>query len=245
MSGFLRIGRCTASLSALALAACATEPADTTADTQTATTQADTTTADTTGTTGAAATGSTTVASPTTGSVTAADSTTAGACGAGGIDDCCCFDVSDDPDHPTLGVVCMANNSPCEAPQARCPAAQTACDVADLEVTSAEGLECILDALAGGEPAVVTWGVAASDGISGSSHTLFVQADGTAFASSYTYNDVSYTYGAVERRALQPASFFSGCVALPDTERFDCLERATLGAATETCVDGFMGVIGR
>ena len=225
--------------------ACASEPADTATTTQTSGAMTSGTGAEPSSTAG---TGTDTAAVPTTGldagSETAAG-TTAAACGAGGIDDCCCFEVDGDADHPILGIACMAGDAPCEAPQALCPDAQTQCAVADLQVTSAEGLECILERLASGEAGLFTWGVAAENGISGSSHNLFVQADGTAFVSTYAYDDVSYIYGAVERRALQAASFFSDCVAKADNERFDCLEQATLGAATETCVDGFMGAIGR
>ena len=243
MSGSRRSGICAASITGvLAFTACAAEPSDTTATTQTSGAMTSGTSPDTSST---AATGTDTVDLPTSGTDTAPDSTTAAACGAGGIDDCCCFEVRGDPEHPLLGIACMAGDAPCEAPQALCPAAQTQCDVAELQVTSAEGLECILNRLASGEPGLVTWGVAASDGISGSSHSLFVQADRTAFVANYAYDDVSYTYGALERRSLQAASFFTDCVAKPDPARFDCLEQATLGAATETCIDGFMGAIGR
>lgn len=226
----------------LTLAACTTEPADTATTTQTSGAMTSSTGP---GPSSTAGTGTDTAELPTTGSETAAGSTTAAACGAGGIDDCCCFEVDGDADHPILGIACMAGDAPCEAPQALCPDAQTQCGAAELQVTSAEGLECILNRLASGEAGLVTWGVAAGNGIAGSSHSLFVQADGTAFVSTYAYDDVSYTYGAVERRALQAASFFTDCAAKPDNERFDCLEQATKGDATETCVAGFMGAIGR
>lgn len=243
MSGSRRFAIYAASVTgALAFTACTSEPSDTTETTQASGAMTSGTSPDTSST---AATGTDTGDLPTTGSGTAPDSTTAAACGAAGIDDCCCFEVGGDAEHPLLEIACLAGDVACESPQALCPEAQTQCDVADLQVTSAEGLECILNRLASGEPGLVTWGVAASNGISGSSHSLFVQADGTAFVSTYAYDDVSYTYGAVERRSLQPASFFTDCVAKPDPERFDCLEQATLGAATETCVDGFMGAIGR
>ncbi len=243
MSGSRSFGICAAAITgALAFTACGSEPSDTAATTQTSGAMTSGTSA---GTSSTAATGTDTVDLPTTGTDTAPDGTTAAACGAGGIDDCCCFEVGGDAEHPILSIACMAGDAPCEAPQAQCPDAQTQCAAADLQVTSAEGLECILNRLASGEPGLVTWDVAASNGISGSSHRLFVQPDGTAFVSTYAYDDVSYTYGAVDRRALQPGSFFTDCVAKPDNQRFDCLEQATLGAATETCVDGFMGAIGR
>jgi len=240
MSGSRRSGIRAASLSGLlAVTACSSEPADTAATLQTTDAQTSGTTVASTG-----ATGTDTVASPTSGGDTA-DGTTAAACGAAGIDDCCCFAVSGDADHPILGIVCMAEEATCGAPQALCPDAQTKCQGADLQVTSAEGLDCALAALASGKPGLVSWGVSASDGIHGSVHNLFVQADGSAFVSTYAYDDVSYIYSAVERRALQAPSFFSDCAAKPDNERFDCLEQATLGAATETCVAGFEGAIGR
>lgn len=240
MSGSRHSGIRAASISGLlAVTACSSEPADTAATMQTTDAQTSGTATASTG-----ATGTDTVASPTSGGDTA-DGTTAAACGAAGIDDCCCFEVSGAAEQPILGIVCMAEDAPCTAPQALCPDAQTQCEVADLQVTSAEGLDCALEALASGKPGLVSWGVSASDGIHGSAHNLFVQPDGSAFVSTYAYDDVNYTYSAVERRALQPASFFSDCAAKPDNERFACLEQATLGAAIETCVDGFKGAIGR
>ena len=226
-------------LGALALAACASEPA---ATTQSSDAQA--------------ASGTTTSSSATTGTSMAptsepssttstTDSTTAAACGAGGIDDCCCFAISGAAEHPILGITCVADEAPCAAPQALCPDAQTQCEVADLTVTSPEGLECALEALASGTPGLVSWGVSASDAIHGSAHNLFVQSDRTAFVSTYAYDDVKYNYSAVDRRALQPPSFFTDCLSGSDSERFVCLQSATAGAATETCVEGFAGAIGR
>lgn len=242
MSGSRRPGIRAASLSgALALVACASEPAATTqsSDAQTSSTADGS----------SVATGTSTSLPSTGGGATTTDSatgsTTAAACGAGSIDDCCCFEVSGDPEHPILGISCVADDALCAAPQALCPDAQTQCEVADLMITSPEGLECALEALASGKPGLVSWGVAAQDGIHGSAHNLFVQTDGTAFVSTYAYDDVNYTYSPVERRALQPASFFTDCLGGSDSERFACLESATTGAATETCVDGFAGAIGR
>jgi hypothetical protein len=224
-----------------ALAACASEPGGTAgSSTQAADLQASDTTTGTSTTT----TSTTTTTAPTSGGDPPSAGTTAAACGAGGIDDCCCFEVSDGADQPILGIVCIAEDSPCAAPQARCPGAQTQCEAADLVVTSADGLECALDMLVSGEPGLLAWGVDASDGVHGSAHSLFVQADRTAFVSMYAYDDVDYTYGPVERRGLQPASFFDACLANSDSERFACLEQAVAGPATETCVDGFEGAIG-
>jgi len=228
---------------ALAVGACASEPADTTA--AAATTIAATTTSAPTATATAATTDAPTATAATTDAEpddTAADDTAA-ACGHGGIDDCCCFAVSGPADRPILGIGCVAGEAPCEAPQARCPGAQTHCDVAELEVTSAEGLDCVLGALAAGKPVQLSWGIAGGDGLTGSVHSVFVQGDGTAFLSTYAYDDVGYSYGAVERRTLQPPDFFDGCMSGSDAARFDCLARAAPGAATETCVDGFMGVL--
>lgn len=224
---------------ALALAACSSEPATTTQDadppgSSTAATSSSTT-----------ATGTDTALPSTSGGEAATGSTTAAACGSGSIDDCCCFEVSGAPEQPILGIACVAEDALCMAPQALCPDAQTQCEVADLMVSSPEGLECALEALASGKPGLVSWGISASDGIHGSAHNLFVQADRTAFVSTYAYDDVNYTYSAVERRALQPASFFMDCLGQADSERFACLEQATAGAATETCVDGFAGALGR
>ena len=241
MSGSLRPKICAVSLISLLLAsACASEPADTTDTTM----QAASTSTSSTG----ASTSSTTTdptGAPTSGGDTVDDGTTAAACGAGGIDDCCCFEVRGAADHPILSIVCVAGETPCMAPQAQCPDAQTQCGVADLTVTSAEGLDCALAALASGKPGLVSWGITASDGIHGSTHNLFMQPGGAAFVSTYTYDDMNYTYSAVERRALQPASFFTDCLAKADNARFDCLESASVGPATETCVDGFKGAIGR
>ena len=235
---------------ALALAACQSD--------MTATDTAATVTA--AGTTDAA-TGSTAAALPTPTSTTTTTthstsdgpdastgdaSTGAAACGAGGVDACCCFSVAGEPDHPVLSVACVADDAPCDAPQATCPEDQVECDAGDLQVTSAAGLDCVLQALADREGGAVSWAIDGAGGLTGSSHTLFVQTDGTAFASSYIYDDAGYSYTGVERRALQPAAYFSDCVAAPsDGERFACLQHATVGAATETCVDGFTGAIGR
>ncbi len=241
MSGSLRLELCAVSLCGLlAVTACSSEPADTTDTTMQAASTS-------TSSTGASASSTTTdpTSAPTSGGDTVGEGTTAAACGSGGIDDCCCFEVSGAADHPILGIVCVAEQTPCTAPQAQCPDAQTQCGVADLMVTSAEGLDCALEALASGKPGLVSWGITAGDGIHGSTHNLFVQPGGAAFVSTYAYDDMNYTYSAVERRALQPASFFTDCLAKADNERFDCLEQATAGAATETCVDGFKGAIGR
>lgn len=211
-----------------------------------------------TGTTAAATTsaGTSTADSPTTAAADDATGTTADAnadtstgapaCGAGGIDDCCCFGVEGQPGHEILAIGCVGDAAACAAPQATCPEDQVECGAAELEVTSADGLDCVLEALAQRQPGVVSWGIGGAGGLTGSSHTLFVQADGTAFVSSYTYDDVGYAYTAVERRALQPAAFFGDCAAQDaEADRFDCLQHATADAATETCVDGFEGTIGR
>ena len=83
-------------------------------------------------------------------------------------------------------------------------------------------------------------------GLPGSSHTLFVQADGTVFVSSYTYDDVGYAYTAVERRALQPAAFFGDCAAQDaEADRFDCRRPAPPAAPREPCAAGSEGTTGR
>jgi hypothetical protein len=182
----------------------------------------------------------------TTGEPAGSSSTGEGAtCEFAGVYDCCCFSVEGDPGKGIVSISCPNPGMLCEAPQATCPEGQTDCDAATLTVVSAEGLECVLQALAAGTPGAVSWGVTAENGLNGSNHTLFIQEDGTVLASSYEYKELAYTYTAVERRARQTEAFFTDCIAkATDVERFDCLRQATMGDATETCVDGFSGMAG-
>ena len=167
-------------------------------------------------------------------------------CGAGGVDDCCCFGVEGDAGHGVLSISCQAADSGCEAPQATCPADQVSCAPAELTVTSVEGLDCILAGLGAGTPGRYSWDITSEDGLSGSSHTLYVVADRGAFVSGYEYHELAYSYTAVDRRTLAEAAFFSDCAAAPtDGERFDCLRQATAGEAAETCLEGFEGTAGR
>src|SRR5438046_2094137 len=97
---------CAASLAAVVMfTACGSEPADTATTTHTSGAMTSGTGADPSSTAG-----TDTAALPTTGSPTDSETaagTTAAACGAGGIDDCCCFEVDGDADHPVLGIACM------------------------------------------------------------------------------------------------------------------------------------------
>lgn len=184
-----------------------------------------------------------------TSSTTSADGSSTGdepVCGAGGVDDCCCFSVEGDAGHGVLSISCQAADSGCEAPQATCPGDQVSCAPAELTVTSVEGLDCILAGLGAGTPGRYSWDITSEDGLSGGSHTLYIAADRNAFVSSYEYHELAYSYTAVDRRTLADAAFFSDCAAAPtDGERFDCLRQATAGDAAETCLEGFDGTAGR
>ncbi len=163
-------------------------------------------------------------------------------CDLAGVFDCCCFNVAGDEGHGILSISCPDMGKLCEAPQATCPEGQTECGADALKVTSAEGLECVLQALAAGTPGAVSWGVASENGLNGSNHTLFIQEDGSVIASGYEYKELEYTYTDVDRRARQADSFFADCAAAAtDVERFDCLHQATTGEATQTCIAGFSG----
>lgn len=212
------------------------EPA-TSEDASTTTATTSNTTATTTPTTGETAT---------TGEPAGDSSTGEGAtCDFPGVYDCCCFSVEGEPGHGVLGIACPDPGKLCDAPQATCPEGQTTCDAAALTVTSPEGLECALQALAAGTPGAISWGIASENGLNGSNYTLFIQEDGSVLASGYEYKELDYTYTAVDRRTKQAESLFTDCVAKPDPERFDCLLQATVGDPTETCLDGFSGNAGR
>lgn len=210
------------------------------------------TTAGTTASTTAGTSNATNTTAPTTGETATAgdpagDSSTGdgAACDFPGVYDCCCFSVEGDPGHGVLGIACPAPGKLCDAPQATCPEGQTTCDAATLTVTSPEGLECVLQALAAGTPGAISWGISSENGLNGSNHTLFIQEDGSVLLSGYEYKELDYTYTAVDRRTKQAGTFFTDCVGKPDPERFDCLLQATMGDPTETCVDGFSGNAGR
>jgi hypothetical protein len=197
-------------------------------------------------TSAASTTAPTTGATATTDDPTGSSSTGPGAtCDFPGVFDCCCFSVEGDPGQGVLGVSCPDAGKLCDAPQATCPEGQTDCDLAALKITSAEGLECALQALAAGTPGAISWGIASENGLNGSNHTLFIQEDGSVIVSDYEYKELDYTYKAVERHTRQAAAFFTDCVAKPDPERFDCLRQAATGEPTETCLDGFSGNAGR
>lgn len=166
-------------------------------------------------------------------------------CGAGGVDDCCCFTVEGDAGHGILSVGCTAAESACEGLDATCPGSQVDCAAADLVITNPESLECALTALADGTPGPISWNVTSEDGLGGRSVTIFVQSDRSAFNSGYDYKELEYTYTAVERRMLNDPGFFSDCAAASDGERFDCVRQALGAEAQETCVDGFSGTAGR
>ena len=177
------------------------------------------------GATTAPTTGATTTAStsPTTGESTTTDepastssSTGEGAtCDLPGVFDCCCFNVAGDAGHEILSISCTDPGKLCEAPQATCPEGQTDCALGELTVTSVEGLECVLQALADGTPGAVSWGVTSENGLNGANNTMFIQKDGTVIASGYEYKETAYTYSAVDRRAKQDAAFFTDCIAKP------------------------------
>ena len=168
------------------------------------------------------------------------------ACDLSGVFDCCCFDVAGEEGHGILSISCPDPGKLCEAPQATCPEGQTDCGADVLEISSVEGLECVLQALAAGTPGAVSWGIAAENGLNGSNYTLFIQEDGSVLATGYEYKELEYTYTAVERRARQADSYFTDCAAAAtDVERFECLRLATTGEATETCIAGFSGTAGR
>lgn len=168
------------------------------------------------------------------------------ACDLPGVFDCCCFDVAGEQGHGILSISCPDPGKLCEAPQATCPEGQTDCGADVLEISSVEGLECVLAALAAGTPGAVSWGITAENGLNGSNYTLFIQEDGSVLATGYEYKELEYTYTAVERRARQVDSYFTDCAAAAtDVERFDCLRKATTGEATETCIAGFSGSAGR
>ncbi|HEY0139061.1 MAG TPA: hypothetical protein VGB85_33470 [Nannocystis sp.] len=182
----------------------------------------------------------------TTGEPAGSTSTGEGAtCDFPGVYDCCCFSVEGDPGKGILSISCPDPGILCDVPQATCPEGQTDCDLAALKITSAEGLECALQALAAGTPGAISWGISSENGLNGGNHTLFVQEDGSVIVSGYEYKELDYTYTAVERRAKQDAAFFTGCVAKPDPERFECLRQAATGEPTETCLDGFSGNAGQ
>jgi hypothetical protein len=224
-------------------------PATTGADSEAQTSGEPTTGADA----GSTTTESDTAGSPTsdapTSTSTPGDDTSTGsapACGAGGVDDCCCFTVEGDAGHGILSVGCTAAESACEGLSATCPGSQVDCAAADLVITNPESLECALTALADGTVGPISWSVTSEDGLGGRSVTVFVQSDRSAFYSGYDYKELEYTYTAVDRRMLQDPGFFSDCAAAPgDGERFDCLRQAVGADATETCVDGFSGSAGR
>ncbi len=167
-------------------------------------------------------------------------------CGAGGVDSCCCFSVQGEVGHGVVSISCEAADSGCEAPQATCPEDQVTCTGADLTVTSVEGLDCLLKGLGAGTPGRYSWDITSGDGLAGSSHSLYVRDDGTAFVSSYEYHELEYSYTAVERRTLADSGFFKDCAAAPTPgEQFECLAQATAGEAAETCLEGFSGTAGR
>lgn len=246
----------------LVTTACSSSEDDTaTATTTPATTSSATATSEPAGTTSATATtgpgtttATTTATAPTTGESattddpagSSSDTGDGAACDLPGVFDCCCFNVAGDDGHGILSISCPNPGKLCEAPQATCPAGQTDCGADALKITSAEGLECVLEALAAGTPGVVSWGISSENGLNGSNHTLFIQEDGSVIASGYAYQELEYTYTDVDRRARQADSFFTDCVAAAtDVERFDCLRQATTGEATQTCIAGFSGSAGR
>jgi hypothetical protein len=168
------------------------------------------------------------------------------ACGAAGVDGCCCFSVEGDPGHGVVAIQCPATAPLCPAPVATCPGGQTDCGPDELVVTSLEGLDCVLMALADGSPGPLAWSITAEEGQAGSGHNLFVQADRTAFTYSYDYQELDYGYTAIDRLALAEPAFFADCAAAATPgERFDCLRRATVGDPIETCQDAFTGSGGR
>jgi len=246
----------------LVTTACSSSEDDTaTATTTPATTSSATATSEPAGTTsGTATTGpgtttaTTTATAPTTGESattddpagSSSDTGDGAACDLPGVFDCCCFNVAGDDGHGILSIACPNPGKLCDAPQATCPAGQTDCGADALKINSAEGLECVLEALAAGTPGVVSWGISSENGLNGSNHTLFIQEDGSVIASGYAYQELEYTYTDVDRRARQADSFFTDCVAAAtDVERFDCLRQATTGEATQTCIAGFSGSAGR
>lgn len=167
-------------------------------------------------------------------------------CGAGGVDDCCCFTVEGDAGHGILSIGCTAAESACEGLQATCPGDQVDCAAADLVITNPDGLACALTALADATPGPISWSVNSQDGLGGRSVTVFVQGDRSAFVSGYDYKELEYTYTAVDRRMLQEPGFFTDCAAAPtDGERFDCLRQAVGAEAEQTCLEGFSGTAGR
>ncbi len=223
----------------------ASEATDTGATTSTTTASAESSTTGTPATSDD--TPPTTDAPATTGDASGASSSTgeAATCELAGVYDCCCFSVTGAEGHGVLSVACPNPGSLCEPPQATCPEGQTDCPATDLTITSGESITCVLEALAAATPGVVSWNITSENGLNGSSHSLFIQEDGSVISSSYEYKELAYTYTPVERRALQAGDFFTDCAAAAtETERFDCLRQAATGEASETCLDGFSGNAG-
>lgn len=86
-------------------------------------------------------------------------------------------------------------------------------------------LDCSLDLLISGAEGMVEWHILdQGDGASGYSGAFVRVAGGTALTRSYGGLDLGSNEGPAGFVALKPASYFSGCKAMPDAQdRFRCL----------------------
>ncbi|MFZ6185205.1 hypothetical protein [Nannocystis pusilla] len=203
------------------------------------TTDGDSTSDATTGST----TDSTTTMTPTTGAsadpgTSTSDTETGGACGDHDVvDDCCCF-VLDPADEqspiPKLEVGC-GGSALCPNFSVSCGGEPESCT----ETSDAAALDCALAALAASEPGSLEVKFSGGDVPGGYwSDTLhvYVRGDGTAYSYADSVSDSAYAIGAVEHRALKPASFFNDCLGADSVEaKAACLRNATADEVLEQC----------
>jgi hypothetical protein len=156
-----------------------------------------------------------------------------------GPDACCCF-WSDGGQHKvecpttplcagmTIEVLCTDDAM---APE---------CASGAVEVTSEEGLDCALAALAAGSAGALRYTLTskADPGAWKQEWDLYLQGDGTAYIRTLKVGDGGSEYEPLERWALEEGSSFMKCMGQDVVTRIDCLRTVTVGAASEQCLEG-------
>jgi hypothetical protein len=155
------------------------------------------------------------------------------------VDACCCFEAETNDGHRSVANVCGGSEL--------CPQVALECEGAALggpctAVDSEANLDCVLQALAGDKPGSVdvTYTPAMSDGYPNRSLRYFVVGDGTVFLQDITRRGDTSEHAAIGRRMVQPASFFTDCLAGTVQDRAGCVLQAALAEASEVCVEAFV-----
>lgn len=160
----------------------------------------------------------------------------------GSVDACCCFELIPGvrPTPPEVEVSCGG--------ESLCPSVTLSCGGPDdyqsqEPCTSASddaALDCVLEALAAKVPGSLRVELYNTEfpGYWADTLHFYVLGDGTVFHYAEGFLDFGGYVGAVEHRALKPASFFTDCLAADSVEaKTACLKDATAGDAVEACTE--------